>query len=188
MHRLEDSQMEAGKGQSIYLRVDTRAWREPAEAQQDADESTHFLLVGPNDGPEDDGMKLESTSVAGSKIALIVGWVISAIPILMMGVGGSVMAITNPQMVEKGIVEHGYPAHAAHVILGLEIGCAVVYAIPQTAVLGAILLTGYLGGATATHVRVEESQWFVPVIVAVFVWLGVFLRDKRLRALLPLRR
>jgi hypothetical protein len=133
-------------------------------------------------------MKLETASTAGSRVALIVGWVFSAIPILMMGVGGSVTAITNPQMVEKSIVEHGYPPHLTKAILALEIGCAVVYAIPQTAVLGAILLTGYLGGATATHVRVEETQWIAPVTFGVFVWLGVFLRDKRLRELLPIRR
>ena len=133
-------------------------------------------------------MKLETASTAGSKVALIVGWVFIAIPILMMGVGGSVMALTNPKMVEQGMVERGYPAHLAKVILGLEIGCAVVYAIPQTAVLGAILMTGYLGGATATHVRVEETQWIAPVTFGIFVWLGVFLRDKRLRELLPIRR
>jgi hypothetical protein len=133
-------------------------------------------------------MKLETTSTAGSKITLILGWIFSAIPILMMGVGGSVMAITNPQMVEQGIVEHGYPAHLAKVILALEISCAIIYAIPQTAVLGAILLTGYLGGATATHVRMEQPQWIGPVLFGIFVWLGIFLRDKRLRELLPIRR
>ncbi|MBV8781007.1 MAG: DoxX family protein [Phycisphaerae bacterium] len=133
-------------------------------------------------------MKLESSATAGSKLFLIVGWVISAIPILMMGVGGIVMAATNPQMVEKGMVDHGYPGHLAHTILALEIGCAVIYAIPQTAVLGAILMTGYLGGATATHVRVEETQWIMPVIFGVMVWLGLFLRDQRLRVLLPIRR
>src|SRR5258708_362637 len=108
-------------------------------------------------------MKLENSSTAGSKIFLIVGWMISAIPILMMGVGGTVMLIASPQTVAKGLADHGYPSHLANVILALEIGCAIVYAIPQTAVLGAILLTGYLGGATATHVRVEESQWVAPV-------------------------
>ena len=133
-------------------------------------------------------MKLESASTAGSKLALIIGWVFSAIPILMMAVGGSVMALTNQKMVEQGLVDHGYPAHLAKVILALEIGCAIVYAIPQTAVLGAILMTGYLGGATATHVRVEETQWIAPVVFGIFVWLGLFLRDKRLRELLPFRR
>jgi hypothetical protein len=62
----------------------------------------------------------------------------------------------------------------------------VLYAIPQTAVLGAILLTGYLGGAIATHVRIEEG-FVPPLILGVLIWLGLYLRDRRLRALVPLR-
>jgi hypothetical protein len=62
-----------------------------------------------------------------------------------------------------------------------------VYAIPGTSVLGAILLTGYLGGATATHVRIGEPFYF-PVIVGVLVWVGLYLREDRLRALVPWRR
>ena len=133
-------------------------------------------------------MKLESSATAGSRLCLILGWVISAIPIAMMGVGAIVVLLTNPDMVAQGLEQQGYPAHLAKTILALELGCAVIYAIPQTAVLGAILLTGYLGGATATHVRAEETQWFIPVVLGVLVWLGVFLRDQRLRALLPFRR
>jgi hypothetical protein len=68
----------------------------------------------------------------------------------------------------------------------LEVACALLYAIPQTSVFGAILLTAYLGGATATHVRVGEP-FFLPVIVGILVWLGLFLREGRLRALVPLR-
>jgi hypothetical protein len=64
-----------------------------------------------------------------------------------------------------------------------------VYLIPQTAVLGAILLTGYLGGAIATHVRVGDpfSNYFMPILLAVLLWGGLYLRDKRLRALVPWR-
>lgn len=69
----------------------------------------------------------------------------------------------------------------------LEIVCTVTYAVPRTAMLGAILLTGYLGGATATHVRIGDS-FISPVILGVLVWGGLFLRDPRLRALIPLRR
>lgn len=136
----------------------------------------------------DGGMKLESPSTAGSKLCLILGWVISAIPILMMGVGGVVMLLTNPGMVAEGLEKQGYPPHLATTILIVEVGSALLYAIPRTAVLGAILLTGYLGGATATHVRVQEVEWFIPVLFGVLVWLGVFLRDQRLRALLLFRR
>jgi xanthine/uracil permease len=62
-----------------------------------------------------------------------------------------------------------------------------VYVIPQTSVLGAILLTGYLGGAVATHVRIDDN-FVPPIVMGVLVWLGLFLRDPRLRALIPLRR
>ena len=68
----------------------------------------------------------------------------------------------------------------------LEIACAVVYAIPRTAVLGAILITGYLGGAVATHLRIGDP-FFGPIIPGVLVWVGLYFRDARLRALLPLR-
>jgi hypothetical protein len=67
--------------------------------------------------------------------------------------------------------------------------CTILYVIPRTAVLGAILLTGYLGGAVVTHVRAGEG-WFpitFPIIFGVFLWGGLYLRDTRLRALIPLR-
>jgi len=85
------------------------------------------------------------------------------------------------------MTKYGYPASAAKPVLIIEIICVLLYLIPQTAVLGAILLTGYLGGAVATHVHAGEPWWF-PVIFAVLVWLGLLLRDARLRCLLPLRR
>ena len=122
-----------------------------------------------------------------SKAMFWMGWVISAIPVLMMGVMGAVMFVTSPNMVIDGMKKYGYPEYTARPILLVEIACAVIYAIPQTAVLGAILLTGYLGGAVATHVRVGEPFYF-PVIMGVLVWLGILLRDARVRALLPLRR
>jgi hypothetical protein len=68
-----------------------------------------------------------------------------------------------------------------------EVACTIIYLIPRTAVLGAILLTGYFGGATATHVRVGDPSFVGPVVLGVLVWLGLFLRDDRLRALIPLR-
>jgi len=69
----------------------------------------------------------------------------------------------------------------------LELGCVVVYAIPQTAILGAILLTGYIGGAMLTHLRIGEAV-YVHVALGVVLWLGLFLREARLRQLLPVRR
>jgi hypothetical protein len=69
----------------------------------------------------------------------------------------------------------------------VELTCAVLYLIPQTSVLGAILLTGYLGGATATHVRIHDA-FIGPVVFGVIVWLGLYFRDARIRALMPFNR
>jgi hypothetical protein len=111
----------------------------------------------------------------------------SAIPVLMMLMGVA-MAFFDPEQMNEGMEKYGYPEGSATVILVLEVICVVIYVIPQTAVLGAILLTGYLGGATATHVRAEEIQYLVPVAVGILVWGGLFLRDPRIRALIPLRK
>jgi hypothetical protein len=68
----------------------------------------------------------------------------------------------------------------------LEISCVVIYLIPATSVLGAILLTGYLGGAICTHVRVGDP-FFIQIALGIFVWLGLYLRENRLKGLIPLR-
>jgi len=122
------------------------------------------------------------------KWMLWTGRVLSAIPVLMMGVMGAVIFIAKPEMMAEGMKKYGYPEYAVRPIVIAEITCAVIYAIPQTAVLGAVLLTGYLGGAVATHVRAGESTFYFPVIMGVLVWLGLLLRDSRVRRLLPLRR
>jgi hypothetical protein len=84
----------------------------------------------------------------------------------------------------------GYPFGLAAGIGVLLLSCVALYLIPRTSVLGAILLTGYLGGAVASHVRVGDP-WFshalFPVYVGVLIWGGIYLRDQRLRALIPLR-
>ena len=122
-----------------------------------------------------------------SKAAHITGWIISAIPILMMGVMGAVMFAVKRDMVTEGMTKYGYPAGAAVPILIAEVVSAILYAIPRTAVLGAVLLTGYLGGAVATHVHAGEA-WVFPIVFGVLVWLGLYLRDARVRELMPLRR
>ena len=97
----------------------------------------------------------------------------------------------KPAPVVEGTVQLGYPES---VLLGLGIvllACTVLYVIPRTAILGAILLTGYLGGAVATHVRVGNPLFthvLFPVYLGVLIWGGLYLRDERLRALIPLRR
>ena len=92
----------------------------------------------------------------------------------------------NPALA-TGFQHFGLPMSLAIPLGIVEIGCAVVYLFPRTAFLGAILMTGYLGGATATNVRIGDS-WITPVLLGVLVWGGLFLRDSRLRQLIPLRR
>jgi hypothetical protein len=87
----------------------------------------------------------------------------------------------------EGTVQAGYPAHLAAPIGLALVVCTLLYALPRTAVLGAILLTGYLGGATASHVRLEEPNFLFAFAFGVLVWVGLYLREPRLRALLPLR-
>src|ERR1700730_12496623 len=82
----------------------------------------------------------------------------------------------------------GWPESALTLLAFLQLGCIVLYIIPRTAVLGAILLTGYLGGAIATYVRIGEPYpVLVPLSTSVIAWAGIYLRDERLRSLLPLR-
>jgi hypothetical protein len=97
------------------------------------------------------------------------------------------MKFLKPPAVVEGVTRLGY---SEDLILGIgivELACTILYVIPRTSILGAILLTGYMGGATATHVRVGEP-FIIPVLVGVLVWGGLYLRDERLRTLLAWRR
>ncbi len=125
-------------------------------------------------------------SESTSKGTVWAGRVLSALPVLLMVFFGS-MGLLKPETIQPGFTHYGYPARLVIPVCVAEIVCALLYALPQTSVFGAILLTAYLGGATATHVRVGEA-FFMPVVVAVVAWLGLYLRDQRLRALVPLRR
>lgn len=120
-----------------------------------------------------------------SKGALWTGCVMSALPALGLLMSG-VMKLLRPEAVIQGFEGLGWPTSLAIAIGLVEIGCTVVYLIPRTAVLGAILITGYLGGATATHVRVEEA-FLGPIVFGILVWGGLYLRDRRVRALIPFR-
>jgi len=124
-------------------------------------------------------------TVSSSKKRVWAGRFLSALPVLLLLLSG-VMKLAKPPAVVEGFARLGYPESLALGIGILEIACTVLYVIPRSSVLGAILLTGYLGGATATHVRVGDP-FFAPVVLGVLLWAGLFLRDDRLRALLPLR-
>lgn len=121
-----------------------------------------------------------------SKKALWTGRVMTALPALMLLFSGSMKFTSSPQIAE-GFTHLGWPVDLAHTLGLLEVGCTVLYLIPATSILGAILVTGYLGGAIATHVRIGEP-WYLQFVFGVLVWGGLYLRDPRLRALIPLRR
>jgi hypothetical protein len=97
-----------------------------------------------------------------------------------------VMKLMRPVAVLEEFGRLGYPESLIVGIGIVEIFCAVVYLIPRSSILGAILVTGYLGGATATHVRIGDP-FFIPIVLGAAIWAGLFLRDDRLRALIPLR-
>lgn len=130
-------------------------------------------------------MQPDTQAAPISKTMLWAGRIASALPVVMLLFGG-VMTLVKPPFVVEEITRLG---HSESLVLGigiLELACTIVYAVPRTSVLGAILLTGYLGGATATHVRIGDPFYF-PVVFGVLLWLGLFLRDERVRALIPLR-
>jgi len=125
-------------------------------------------------------------TVQVSKKLLWTGRVISAIPVLLM-LFSAALKLAKPVGVVQGFVRAGYPESLILSLGILEMLCCVVYMIPRTSILGAILMTGYLGGATATNVRIGDPSYILTVLLGVFVWGGLYLRDARLRALLPLR-
>src|SRR5258705_7123800 len=121
-----------------------------------------------------------------SKKSLWAGRIMSAVIILFLLFDSSVKLMNLPGATEA-TVRLGYPARLLLAIGITEMICTVLFVIPRTSILGAILLTGYLGGATATQVRLEDPWFFFPVVIGVLLWGGLFLRDERLRALIPLR-
>ncbi|SRR6266851_456061 len=131
-------------------------------------------------------MPSDAAATSISKKQLWAGRIISALPALLLLFSG-VMKLLKPAPVLEGFAHYGYPERLILVLGILEISCTVVYLIPRASVLGAILITAYLGGATATNVRVGDSSYMATVVLGVLVWGGLYLRDARLRALLPLR-
>jgi hypothetical protein len=122
-----------------------------------------------------------------SKKMLWAGYVISALPVLGLLFSG-VMTLMKPASVVAAFTQFGYPESMIIGIGILKIACTIVYIIPRTSVFGAILLAGYLGGATATDVRIGDPTFLAPVVFGVLIWLGLYLREPRLRPLLPLRQ
>jgi hypothetical protein len=132
-----------------------------------------------------------ASAVQASGRGRTIGWVLSglAIAFLLMDATMKLLAL---QVVLDSSAPLGFAGAAMARTLGVVLlACTLLYAVPQTAVLGAILLTGYMGGAVATHLRMGDplfSHILFGVYLGALLWLGLYLRDTRLRALVPLRR
>ena len=131
-------------------------------------------------------MPSDTQAAPVSKKMLWIGWILSILPALML-LSGGVMSLVKPAFAQEGLAHYGYPVSVALPLGILELVCTALYLIPRTSVFGALLLTAYLGGATATHVRAGEP-FYLPILVGVLVWAGLLLRESRLRPLLPLTR
>ena len=116
------------------------------------------------------------------------GRILSALAILFVIFDGVIKVMQMAPAMEA-TAQLGYPESLVFGIGILELACLVIYVIPRTSILGAILLTGYLGGAVATHVRAGSGLFplIFPVIIGLLFWGGLYLRDNQLRALIPLR-
>jgi hypothetical protein len=123
-----------------------------------------------------------SSRLAAKKSVRWVGRVTSALVVAFLLFDGGIKAMMLEPAVE-GSVRLGYPEGTVFGIGLALLVSTVLYAVPRTAFLGAILLTGYLGGAVATQVRVEDPWFLFPAFFGVLVWGGLFLRDRRVRAL-----
>ncbi len=125
-----------------------------------------------------------------SSRSLWAGRIISGLAALFMTFDGVIHVLKISPVVE-GFAQLGFPLSVAVALGIVELVCVALYLYPRTSVLGAILLTGYLGGAIATQVRVAApllSTTLFPVYIALLVWGGLYLRDDRVRAMIPLRR
>jgi len=139
----------------------------------------------------------EDRSVAGTSLSsttstrsVRAGRLLSSLAVLFL-VTDSAGKLLQVQPVIDQTLQLGYPRQVVFTLGAILLSCVIAYVVPRTSVLGAVLLTGYLGGAVATHVRAESplfSHVLFPIYLAALLWLGLMLRDARLRAFLPMRR
>jgi DoxX-like family len=131
-----------------------------------------------------------SASIEGSRVWLWVGRILTGIVALFL-LFDSVIKLLKLDIVVESFVQLGYPESVARPIGILELACLVLYLVPQTAVLGAVLWTGILGGAITSHLRVGDpvfTHLLFGVYLGLMLWGGLYLRDAKLREVLPLRR
>lgn len=117
---------------------------------------------------------------------VLIGRILAVIPIFILAMSAFMKFQRGPEVLE-GIKAQGISESLLNIIMILEILSLVVFAIPQTAIVGAILITGYMGGAIMTHLRLGDGV-MIQVLLPIIAWLSLYLRDERLRSLIPLRR
>lgn len=117
------------------------------------------------------------------------GWLFSVLVVAQLLSSAWFRATYHTYAVEEIVTGYGYPESAISLIVIAECVLVVLYLVPQTSVIAAILLTGYLGGAVATHLRIADtSRVAIPLVVGILAWGGLYLRDRRIRQLVPFRR
>ncbi len=128
-----------------------------------------------------------AASTAPSKLYLWAGRVLTVLPTLLLAASGIAKITQQAPVVEQMVQKFGFQPDAIVPIGIVEVACAILYALPRTSALGAILVSAYLGGAVVTHLRVGDN-FIPPIILAILAWGGLYCRDERVRGLLPLRR
>ena len=126
------------------------------------------------------------TQQQGSRVLTWAGRLVSALPVIVLGASAAAKLTQQPKLVEALTTHLGFQAGTITTIAVVEILVTLLYVVPQTVFLGAALVTAYLGGIVATHLRVGDPV-AMPIVLGVLVWLGLYLRDERLRALTPFR-
>jgi DoxX-like family len=147
------------------------------------------MIAPASDAPADPTPAPSAANATPGRGALWTGRVLSGLIVLFLGFD-AVMKVARLPMALEGTSQLGYPVSVVPVLGVVQLVCLALYLVPRTAPLGAILWTGYLGGAIATHVRIENplfSHVLFPIYVAAFLWGGLWLRDTRVRVLLGRR-
>jgi hypothetical protein len=128
-------------------------------------------------------------TISAPRWMLWTGWLLSMLVIAQLLSSAWVRATYRANAVEEIVTIYGYPESAIALIVIAECALVVLYLVPQTSVIAAVLMTGDLGGAVATHLRIADTaRAAIPLVVGILAWGGLYLRDSRIRELIPFRR
>jgi hypothetical protein len=135
------------------------------------------------------GQTIATRTASTPRWMLWTGWLFSFVVVAQLLSSAFFRATYRTYAVAEIVTGYGYPESAIAAIVVAECALVVLYLVPQTSVLAAILMTGYLGGAVATHLRIADTaRAAIPLVVGILAWGGLYLRDGRIRQLVPFRR